>query len=71
MKSTSKPATAKKTAASASHVARPVASKSPTPTKKEIAARAYEIYANSGHQPGREVEFWLAAERQLQLGPRK
>jgi hypothetical protein len=33
--------------------------------------RAYEIYANAGHQPGREVEFWLEAERQLQRGSKR
>ena len=65
MKSTSKPNTRKKTAAPAPRVARPVAPKPPAPLKREIAIRAYELYAGSGHQPGREVEFWLEAERQL------
>ena len=31
-----------------------------------IAIRAHELYAQSGYRPGREVEFWLEAERQLQ-----
>jgi Protein of unknown function (DUF2934) len=70
MKSASKPSTGK-TAAPAPRAARRVASKLPTPTKMEIASRAYDLYAESGHQPGREVEFWLEAERQLQRGPDK
>jgi hypothetical protein len=39
------------------------------PASKEIAIRAYQIYANAGRPTGREVEFWLEAERQLQRGP--
>ena len=35
------------------------------PTRDEIAARAHDLYVRSGHQHGREVEFWLEAERQL------
>ncbi len=34
-------------------------------THEAIAARAYELYVKSGYQPGRELEFWLEAERQL------
>ena len=71
MKSTSRSSTRTKTAAPASRVARPAASGSPVPTKREIATRAYEIYARSGLQPGREVEFWLEAERQLRSEPKK
>ena len=71
MKSTTKSNTRTKTAAPASRAARPVASKPPTPMKREIATRAYELDANSGHQPGREVEFWLEAERQLKRGLKK
>lgn len=43
----------------------------PPPTRMEIASRAYDLYAKSGHQPGREVEFWLEAERQLHREPRR
>jgi hypothetical protein len=43
----------------------------PLPTRMEIASRAYDLYAKSGHQPGREVEFWLEAERQLHREPRR
>lgn len=31
----------------------------------EIALRARELYEKSGCQSGRDVEFWLEAERQL------
>jgi hypothetical protein len=34
-------------------------------THDQIALRAHELYERSGRQPGREVEFWLEAERQL------
>ena len=32
---------------------------------EDIALRAHSLYVQSGHQTGREVEFWLEAERQL------
>jgi hypothetical protein len=35
------------------------------PTQDEIERRAHELYVQSGYQSGREVEFWLEAERQL------
>ena len=31
----------------------------------EIRGRAYEIYLARGSQPGRELEDWLQAEREL------
>ena len=34
-------------------------------THDEIARRARELYEESGYQSGRDVEFWLEAERQL------
>jgi len=37
----------------------------PVPTHDEIAFRAHELYVQSGYQGGREVEFWLQAEREL------
>jgi hypothetical protein len=38
----------------------------PTPPPHDaIARRAYELYEGSGCPPGRDVEFWLAAEREL------
>ena len=41
------------------------ASDAPAPTHEQIALRAHELYLRSGCQPGRELEFWLEAERQL------
>ena len=35
------------------------------PTHEAIAKRAYELYEDSGCPAGRDVEFWLAAEREL------
>jgi len=35
------------------------------PTHEAIAKRAYELYEESGSPSGREVEFWLKAEREL------
>jgi hypothetical protein len=33
--------------------------------EEEIRHRAYEIYLERGEQPGRDVEDWLQAEREL------
>ena len=32
---------------------------------EEIKRRAYEIYLERGEQPGRELDDWLQAEREL------
>jgi len=34
-------------------------------THEEIAVRAHSLYAQAGYPQGRDVEFWLEAERQL------
>jgi len=68
MKNTKKMTNHTKVMATASRAAKPIAPAVPMPAKNEIAIRAYELFANSGRQPGREVEFWLEAERQLQRG---
>lgn len=34
-------------------------------THEAIARRAFELYAASGYPHGRDVEFWLEAEREL------
>lgn len=34
----------------------------------EIRLRAYEIYLQRGAEPGREVDDWLRAERELERG---
>lgn len=36
-----------------------------TPTREEVAQRAYQIWEESGRPDGRETEFWLKAEQQL------
>ncbi len=38
------------------------------PTRDEIAQRAHELYVKSGFVAGRDLEFWLEAERQLRSG---
>ena len=35
---------------------------------EEIRLRAYEIYLEGGEQPGRELDDWLQAERELTRG---
>ena len=35
---------------------------------EEIRRRAYEIYLERGEQPGRDLEDWLQAERELEGG---
>lgn len=35
------------------------------PTKAQIQLRAYELYVQRGGEDGRELEDWLAAEREL------
>lgn len=35
------------------------------PKHDEIARRAREIWENAGCQSGRDLEFWLQAEREL------
>ncbi len=38
------------------------------PTREDIELRAYEIYVESGHEDGRDVEHWLQAEQELLEG---
>jgi len=35
---------------------------------EEIRRRAYEIYLERGEQPGRDLDDWLQAERELEGG---
>jgi hypothetical protein len=69
MKSTKKMTNSARAPATPPRAAKPIAPALPMPASKEIAIRAYQIYANAGRPTGREVEFWLEAERQLQRGP--
>jgi hypothetical protein len=34
--------------------------------EQEVRRRAYEIYLGGGEQPGRELDDWLQAERELE-----
>ena len=43
----------------------PVTARPRSLTHEAIALRAHSLYEQSGFQGGREVEFWLEAERQL------
>jgi len=45
------------------HATRPA--DSATPTHQDIALRAYVLFEQAGCPGGRDVEFWLEAERQL------
>lgn len=36
-----------------------------SPTREQIALRAYELYLERGGEPGRELEDWTRAEREL------
>ena len=36
--------------------------------EEEIRRRAYEIYLERGEQPGRELDDWFQAERELKRG---
>ena len=37
----------------------------PEPTKKEIEARAYQLWEKAGQPKGREDEFWYLAQQEL------
>jgi hypothetical protein len=39
-----------------------------TAPDEEIKRRAYEIYLDRGEQPGRDLDDWLQAERELEHG---
>ncbi len=34
-------------------------------SKQDIAHRAYELYVQRGSQPGKDVEDWVRAEKEL------
>lgn len=38
------------------------------PSHDDIARLAHELFVSSGQVPGRDVEFWLEAERRLKHG---
>jgi hypothetical protein len=38
-------------------------------SKKNIARRAYELYTQRGREPGKDVEDWVSAEKELGTEP--
>jgi hypothetical protein len=38
----------------------------PVPTKMEVVRRAYQLWQQAGEPEGRDQEFYLQAERELQ-----
>ncbi|MGO8836304.1 MAG: DUF2934 domain-containing protein [Limisphaerales bacterium] len=42
--------------------------KLPSSTPEQIQKRAHEIFVARGGEPGRELDDWLQAERELQAG---
>jgi hypothetical protein len=38
-------------------------------SRSAIEKRAYELASNRGFEPGREIEDWLQAEREVEAGP--
>jgi hypothetical protein len=39
-----------------------------TPSHDDVSRRAYELFQARGGEPGRELENWLEAERELNGG---
>jgi len=56
------------TASTATSTRKSSAKPASAPSHDQIAARAHELFLNSGQPHGRDVEFWLEAERQLRNG---
>lgn len=51
--------------ANAADQAQEVTSHRGAPTDGEISRRAYDLYLARGCEPGRDVDDWLEAEREL------
>jgi len=54
--------------ATTTQTAEPQAPAANTARDEDIRRRAYEIYLERGEQPGRELDDWLQAERELEGG---
>ena len=54
--------------ATSTHAERGEVSAGNSARDEEIRRRAYEIYLERGEQPGRDLEDWLQAERELARG---
>lgn len=37
----------------------------PSSQRRQTTARAYKLWEEAGRPPGRDLEFWLAAEREI------
>jgi len=37
------------------------------PRKENVARRAYELYVQRGSEPGKDVEDWIRAEKELSI----
>ena len=46
----------------------PIVARDPTVSEEAIAARAFEYYCSRGGEHGRDMDDWLAAERELRTG---
>ena len=38
-------------------------------SKEDIAHRAYQLYTQRGSEPGKDLEDWVSAEKQLSAEP--
>jgi hypothetical protein len=38
-------------------------------SNEDIAHRAYELYTQRGSEPGKDIEDWVSAEKQLSAEP--
>lgn len=38
----------------------------PSPRRREIRARAYQLWEQAGWPAGRDLEFWLEAEKEIE-----
>ncbi len=70
MATTPKETSKKKSAATPKRTRKTMSDSAPTKARRtlshdEIAQHARTLYEMSGYQGGRDVEFWLEAERQL------
>lgn len=65
MASTMQETPKKKSTTTAKRTRKPTTDGMHIPTHDEIEHRARELYEQSGFRSGRDVEFWLEAERQL------
>jgi Protein of unknown function (DUF2934) len=47
------------------------AEKSKQSKHEEIAVLAFELWSKAGRRPGRDLEYWLEAEKQFQAGTKR